>query len=453
MTARPTRWPALALFAALLCIPLDAIPAQSAGADDGGPKIEELEKKALEKLKESHRATRNKMDYLVTQLAKGEREAEAAARQLVTYGRYPLADNRTVAEHLVARFLDAKSTTQRQRLGAVLQRLAPILREKKAAVLALFLGAAEKADHRLPAIVDVLVAMQVPEVTDHLEPLLGHQSALVRVSVIRLFGRSGRRELAAKLSPSLGSPDREVRLAVIQAFRDLEYKGGIGALEKLVNDQDAQVAEGAVGALADFKAREAVPILLLALQKSTDAARSRRLIDALGRIGTATKVSVQARVEKVLQGYLSSKNDSLVSAAGYALARLGKAGSEVERALTRHLRTEAARDPRNTATRLEIARTLKRLGECAGSKSFFQKAVKEYKSILRDHKRSAEYHTNTYIELAGCLARQGQFKSAARYLDRVPRKYVPLSRLLSNNPDFAEMSKEPAYRRFFEEKG
>ena len=43
------------------------------------------------------------------------------------------------------RFLDARSSTRRQRLGVVLQHLAPILRDKKATVLPVLLEAAVKA--------------------------------------------------------------------------------------------------------------------------------------------------------------------------------------------------------------------------------------------------------------------------------------------------------------------
>jgi tetratricopeptide (TPR) repeat protein len=420
-------------------------------SSDGGsrPSVEELERLALAKLREKHKAIQNKMEFLVDSLTGGQQDADRARRELVNYGAYLLSDDRSVAEHLLDRFLKASSNVQRNRLAVVLQDLAGTLRRKKDTVVSLLLSEALKADHRFEAIASVLIAIKAPEINPRLEPLLEHENSRIRTAVIQLIGRTGKRVDGTRILPALASPDREVKLAAIQAIRDLGFNEGISRLTPLIASPDERIATAAVDALVHFKARGSVPDILDALKKTTEASRASRLITALGTIGPASKVSDQVRVEQALTGYLSSRRDTLVRAAGFALARLDKVNSEVERALTRGLKDEVARDPRNLVVRLELARVWKQLGECTRSRSHYNKAIKEYKNILRDHKRSPEFHTMTYVELAGCLARTGQFKIAARYLDKIPRRTVPLSRFLEHNPDFEAMRNDSQYQKYF----
>jgi len=440
------------LFAVMLAVAATpSLLSQSSGHQEDPPAIEDLEKAALEKLRESHKVIKNKMDFLVTTLRRGGPEADEARRRLVDYGRYVLADNRTVAEHLVTKLLETKDGRERSELVQVLQRLGSVLRERRKNVLPPLLEAAHTHDHRLPAIVEVLIAIKVPEVCAELGSLLEHDSPRVRVSILRLIGMTGGKDAGPRVAKALDATDRDVQLAAIEAVKNLGYAAAVSRLIPLIRVNDERVFSAAVDAIAFFRAKEAIPDLLDQLKKSTDASQTSRLITALGEIGPASKVALQARVEKALRGFLTAKRDSLVKAAGFALVKLGQAGSDVERALTRDLRDELARDPRNFTARRELARMLKRLAELAGSKSYYTKAIREYRSIIKDKKNSTAYLLVIYVELAGCHARMEQFKSAARCLDKAPRRQRNQLRfLLQNNPDFTEMRKDAQYKRFFE---
>jgi len=431
--------------------PTASVSAQASGGQEDPPAIEDLEKTALNKLRESHKAIKNKMDFLVTTLARGGPEADEARRRLVDIGRYVLADNRTVAEHLVSALLETKNSRQRSELVLVLQRLGDTLRERKKTALPPLLEAARMHDHRLPAVVEVLIAMNLPEACAALSPLLDHESPRVRVAILRLVGIVGDQDAGARVAKALQAPDRDVQLAAIQALTHLNCAGAVAQIIPLMRVNEERVFSAAVDAIAHFQAKEAIPELLDLLKKSSEASRTSRLITALGEIGPATKVAVQASVEKALRGYLTAKRETLVKAAGFALVKLGKISSEVERALTRDLRDELTRDPRNFIARRELAHTLKKLADLSGSKSYYTKAIKEYKTIIKESKRNSVYLLITYIELAGCHARMEQFKSAARYLDKVPRHQRDQLRYnVQNSPDFAEMRKDSQYKRFFE---
>lgn len=440
------------LLAVMLAVAVTpSLPSQSSGRQEDPPTIEDLEKAALEKLRESHKLIKNKMDFLVTNLRRGGPETDEARRRLVDYGRYVLADNRTVAEHLVSKLLETKNGRERSELVLVLQRLGSVLRERRKNVLPLLIEAARSHDYRLPAIVEVLIAINVPEVGSQLASLLDHDSPRVRVSILRLMGMTGGKDAGARVAKALDATDRDVQLAAIEAIKNLGYTEAVSRIIPLIRASDERVFSAAVDAIAFFRAKEAIPDLLGRLEKSTDPGQTSRLITALGEIGPATKVASQARVEQTLRRFLTAKRDSLVKAAGFALVKLGEIGSDVERALTRELRDELSRDPHNFTARRELARMLKKLAELAGSKSYYTKAIREYKSIIRERKNSTAYLLVIYVELAGCYARMEQFKSAARFLDKTPRRQRnQLRYLIQNNPDFTEMSKDAQYKRFFE---
>lgn len=422
-----------------------ALPAQSSE-----PTVEELRERALTKLREAQSSVRNRVEFLLNNLARRDEEAEDARRRLVSCGNDLIADDRTVAEHLVTKLLDTQNAQVRFHLVWVLQQLAPVLQDRKSRVLPVLLEAALAADHRLPSVIEVLVAIRDPSAKERLAPLLDHARSTVRVAVIRLIGRIGTLQDGPRLAPMLRGADPDVALAAIQAVRDLRFQDAITDLLPLATASDGRIAEAAIDALAFFEAKDAIPTLLDALKATTDTTRGARLITALGNIGPAASVAEQTRVEKTLQVYLSSRDDGLVQAAGFALFRLGRGGADVERALTRKFRDEVTRDSRNMVARVEIARIFKRIAEHADLKPYYTKAIQTYLALLKDSKRTDEYHTSTYIELAGCYARLGQFKSAARYLEKIPRRFQHLRPELRDNPDFREMREDPQYRRCFE---
>ncbi len=432
--------------------------AQNHGSGDpeAEPTIEELEKIALRRLKEAFKAIKNRLDFLVTSLGGPESKAEEARLQLQACGHRYLEDGRTVAEHLVDALLEANSNRMRGRLRQVLQHLGPVLRKNKARVLPPILKAARKADHRLPAITDVLIALRASEVLGDLEPLLEHENPMVRTSILRLVGFLGDQKSGPKVLSALDSPDLEVKLAAVEAIKNLRYAMGADNLYPLVSSTDPRLSRATIETLAYLSAKESIPVLIDALLKtreSKDSTKIHTLLTALGNIGSATKVSVQARVEKALRGYLTSRKEPLVRAAGYALCKLGLAGAEVERALTRSMRDQLAKDSKDFVTRLDLARTLKNLAAYSGSKPLYKKAIKEYKTVLDDRRRVGfpGFLSSAYIDIAGCHACLGQFKSAARYLDKIPKNSIPLPKVLGNLADFDVMRKDSQYRRFFKQ--
>lgn len=426
------------------------------GGSEAEPTIEELEEIVLLKLKEAFKAIKNKMDFLVTSLGGPDSKSEEARLQLQTLGPSRLEDGRPVAEHLVDALLEANSNRMRERLRQVLQHLGPVLRKNKARVIPPILEAAKKADHRLPALTDVLIALRATGVLSDLEPLLEHENPMVRTSILKLVGFTGNLESGPKVLSALDSPDPEVKLAAVEALKNLRYTRGSENLHPLVASTDARLSRAAIETLAYLSAKESIPVLLdvlLKTKESKDSTKIHTLLTALGTIGAATKVSVQARVEKALRGYLTSRKEPLVRAAGYALTKLGVAGAEVERALTRHMRDQLAKDPRDFVTRLDLARTLKNLAAYSGSKPLYKKAIKEYKTVLEDKRRVGfpGFLSSAYIDIAGCHACIGQFKWAARYLDKIPKNSIPLPKVLCNRNDFDVMRKDSQYQRFFKQ--
>lgn len=458
----PSRGPnvriAISLCAALLCAvaAAGAVPAQASSASkpagagsNGDESIEALERLAEGKLRATHQAVRDQVEFQLTRLAKGGREARSARTKLVDYAAHVMADDRTVGAHLVDRLLETKDTRLRDQLRLVLVTAAPRIAGERKRILPKLVETARLADDRLPAVCDLLGALGAKDAAPGLIPLLTHDNAEVRTAVLNLVGTLRHVAAGPAVIKALDSKDDQVQVAAINAIRSLAYKPGIEHVEQRVEHAEGDVAVAAIRALREMRARSSVPTLLTALKRTNDIARKREILTAIGDIGPAARVADQARVEKELKKLLS-RGGATARNAAWALAKLGATSSDVEKTLTRGYKEQAARSPKDLFNRLELARIYKRLGEHAGSKSFFTKAIKEYKFVLREDKRRKRHLETTCLGIAGCYARMGQFRNAANYLNRLDKK--PVAKLAASE-DFAEMRKDPSYRRLFPSDG
>lgn len=443
LASRLSAWTATLLLSASLTGPTQESPDETDGKKTT---IEGLEALAERKLRAASAAVADKIELNVNALTGAAQAAGKAREQLVTYAGFVMSDGRTVGAHLVDRMLATENGRLRRELSRVLVGAAGTLRGDKD-VDAKLLAAAKEADRRYGSAIAILVATRSRTACETLAPLVTHADPEVRAATLRLLGHLGDDKHAATVVGALQTGDQDVRLAAIEAIRRRGFRDGIAPLATLVDDAELPVAQAAIEALAKLEAREAAPALLGALLSTSDATRSRLLVNALGDVGPARSVTDQGRIEKALKSKLSGRNRALAREAGFALAKLGSTGNDVERALTKDLKAEVARDAKNIFARLELARTYKQLGDCSGNRTFYKRAIRDYKAILRDDRRRKSRQTMTYIAIAGCHARLGQFAKADSYLSKADGDVKPLVR---TNPDFAEMRKESRFSHWFQ---
>ncbi len=434
--------------ALLLLVAAPLTPAQA--PDDENPDkkttIEGLEALAERKLRAASEAVADKIELNINALTGPARDAAKAREQLATYAGFVLSDGRTVGADLVDRMLATKNGRLRRELARVLVGAAGTLRGDKATEAKL-LTAAKQADRHYSAATSILVAMRSKKACAALAAHVRHADPEVRAATVRMLGHLGDETHAPAVIEALQTNEEDVRLAAIDAIRLRKFRDGIAPLAELVDDTELPIAQAAIAALAGLEAREAAPAMLSALLSTNDATRSRLLVVALGDIGPARSVTDQSRIEKALKSKLSGRNRALARDAAFALAKLGSTGGDVERALTKDLKAEVARDTKNIFARLELARTYKQLGDCSGNRTFYKRAIRDYKAILRDDRRRKNRQTMTFLGIAACHARLGQFAKADSYLSKADGDIRPLVR---SNPDFAEMRKESRFSQWFE---
>ena len=66
--------------------------------------------------------------------------------------------------------------------------------------------------------------------------------------------------------------------------------------------------------------------------------------------------------------------------------------------------------------RLELARTYKQLGDCSGNRTFYKRAIRDYKAILRDgHTESLSHMMATFDDREAAVNTEHYMELDARY--------------------------------------
>jgi HEAT repeat protein len=188
-----------------------------------------------------------------------------------------------------------------------------------------------------------------------LAPLLSDADPVVVAGAARLVGRMGVMEAGPALADLMGHPAVEVRLAAIDAARDLKASTAAGALADALFDLERDVRVAAARALGHLRYRPAANDLAELIQskevRSADLTEKIAFFESYGILAGEAAVSP---LDKLLngRGFLGRKEAAEIRACA-ALA-LGKVGTPAARSA---LQTAASDD--DPVVRSSISRALR----------------------------------------------------------------------------------------------
>lgn len=201
---------------------------------------------------------------------------------------------------------------------------------------------------RLGSAIDGLAERYPSEVS----ALLSSDEPAVVKGAARVAGRVGLTQTVSGLHEALGHPDRDVRLAVVEALVAIRGTSALQALTTALDDDDRDVriaAARALGAVRFASARAALASVIEGKQvREADLTEKMAFFEAYGAVGGTAAVE---RLDELLnsKGFLGRRNPSELRAC--AALGLGQAGTPQAKAALERARYEEDSVVRNAVLR------------------------------------------------------------------------------------------------------
>ncbi|MFW6205739.1 MAG: HEAT repeat domain-containing protein [Gemmatimonadota bacterium] len=148
----------------------------------------------------------------------------------------------------------------------------------------------EGVEKRLASAIDGLAA----RFPDEVNRLLETDEPVVVIGAARVAGRVGLAAAVPTLEQALGHPDRDVRLAVVNALVSIRVTSALQTLARALNDEDRDVRMAAVNALAAVRFASARDVLRKHVEsrrmRDADLTEKMAFFEAYGAVGGAAAV-------------------------------------------------------------------------------------------------------------------------------------------------------------------